>query len=81
MLITFLINVIFFYREVVKTTGAKLIFSPMGDNQYFVDGCWSYKGKVGSVRGEDGQTINLIKRYVHLGEVMHEVMHSLGHIY
>ena len=66
-------------REVTKSyIGPKLVFSALGDNDNLPDGCWSYKGKVGSVGGENGQTINLSRYCVNLGTVVHEVMHSLG---
>ena len=63
------------------TVGAKLIFSSMGDNEYHDQGCWAYTGKVGSVGGEDGQTVNLGFDCINMGAVVHEVMHSLGRLY
>ena len=60
------------------TVGDKLIFSSMGDNDYPAEGCWAYPGKVGSVGGENGQTVNLSFDCLTVGTVIHEVMHSLG---
>ena len=60
--------------------GAKLVFSVYGDNSKYDPGlCWAYKGKVGSVGGENGQTINLAQTDCRKkGVVIHEVLHSLG---
>ena len=70
------------YREVANdTVGDKLIFSSMGDLLYPAHGCWSYRGKVGSVGGENGQIINLTFKCLNLEKVIHEMMHSLGNYY
>ena len=79
-----LLSTLFIYifnhlRQVANiTVGAKLIFSSMGDNNYPSHGCWAYKGNVGSVGGENGQTVNLSFDCLTVGTVIHEVMHSLG---
>ena len=73
-----------YYREVPEeTVGAKLLFSVMGDNSGLdPNQCWSYTGKVGSVGGENGQTINLPHLPCRDFEVvLHEVLHSLGKFY
>ena len=57
---------------------AKLVFSKTGDSDYPPENCWAYRGKVGHVGGEAGQTVNLNSDCMNMGTVLHLVMHSLG---
>ena len=71
--------IFYLFREVREdSVGAKLIFSSMGDKDYDGQGCWAYTGKVGSVGGENGQTVNLGRDCINMGIIIHEVMHSMG---
>ena len=69
-----------FFREDKRLAPAKLIFSKTGDRDYPAEKCWAYRGKVGHVGGEAGQTVNLNSDCMNMGTVLHLVMHSLGRV-